>query len=105
MGFSAKNSTFTCTEIHFVHTSELMLQIRWQRRGTLLDNNGVQAQFHLGPLYDPLLHCVFSDETKDAYLLLLTNPVSSVLEITDKQSHPYLIFREKKISDAVTPCF
>ena len=47
---------------------------------TLLDDDGVQAQFHLGPLYDPLLHCVFGDETKDAHLLLLTNPVSSVLK-------------------------
>lgn len=50
------------------------------RRSTLLDNNGVQAQFHLSPLHNPLLNCVFGDEAKHAYLLLLPNPVSSVLK-------------------------
>lgn len=47
---------------------------------TLLNDNGVQAEFHLCPLHDPLLHRVFSDETENAYLLLLTNPVSSILK-------------------------
>lgn len=47
---------------------------------TLLNDDGVQPQLHLGPLHNPLLHRVFSDETEDAHLLLLTNPVGSVLK-------------------------
>lgn len=54
--------------------------MRQERLVTLLDDDGVQAKFHLGPLHNPLLHCVFSDETEDAYLLLLTDSVSSVLK-------------------------
>lgn len=49
------------------------------RSRTLLDDDGVQAQLHLGPLHDPLLHCVFCDEAEDSHLLLLTDPVGSVL--------------------------
>lgn len=48
---------------------------------TLLDDDGVQAQLHLGPLHNPLLHRVFSDEAEDAHLLLLTDPVRSVLKL------------------------
>lgn len=46
---------------------------------TLLNDDGVQAQLHLGPLHDPLLHCVLRDEAENSHLLLLTNPVGSVL--------------------------
>lgn len=46
---------------------------------TLLNDDGVQTQFHLGPLHDPLLHRVFRNVTKDAHLLLLANSVGSVL--------------------------
>lgn len=49
------------------------------RRRTLLDDDGVQPQLHLSPLHDPLLHCVLRDEAEDSHLLLLTDPVGSVL--------------------------
>lgn len=65
---------------HSVQTFDLRLLIRQERRVTLLDDDGVQAKFHLSPLHNPLLHCVFSDETEDAHLLLLTDSVSSVLK-------------------------
>lgn len=46
---------------------------------TLLNDDGVQTQLHLGPLHDPLLHRVLGNVTEDAHLLLLADPVGSVL--------------------------
>lgn len=71
--------------------SDLFVFLHQGFRGvTLLDDDGVQTQLHLGPLHDPLLHRVFSNVTKDAHLLLLANSVGSVLaglkKLTDKRN-------------------
>lgn len=60
--------------------SRKTLELNTEGDLTLLNDDGVQSQLHLGPLHNPLLHRVFSDETEDAHLLLLTNPVGSVLK-------------------------
>lgn len=49
---------------------------------TLLDDDGVQAQFHFGTFHDPFLNRVLGDETEHTHLLLLTDPVSTVLKNT-----------------------
>ena len=46
---------------------------------TLLNDDLVQMQFHLCSLYNPLLHCVFRDETKHTHRLGLANTVSTIL--------------------------
>lgn len=74
-----------------------MGQLKRRGRVTLLNDDGVQTQLHLGPLHDPLLHRVFSNVTEDAHLLLLANPVSSVLMgLKNKCSMVKTIFK--------TPC-
>lgn len=71
--------------------SDLFVFLHKGFRGvTLLNDDGVQTQLHLGPLHDPLLHRVLSNVTEDAHLLLLPNPVGSVLmglkRSTDKRN-------------------
>ena len=51
---------------------------------TLLNDDRVEVELHFGTFHDPLLHCVLCDEAEHAHLLLLTNPVGSVLRDTEK---------------------
>lgn len=79
----------TYTRFYFFTVSPLLFQLRQLKRHgwvTLLNDDRVQTQLHLGPLHDPLLHRVFSNITKDAHLLLLANSVSSVLMGLKKKS-------------------
>jgi len=46
---------------------------------TLLDNNVIKSQLHLGSFNDTFLHRVLRYKPKHSDLLQLTNPVSSVL--------------------------
>ena len=46
---------------------------------TLLNDDLVQMKFHLCSLDNPLLHCVFRDETKHTHRLCLANTVSTIL--------------------------
>ena len=51
---------------------------------TLLNDDGVEVELHFGAFHNSLLHCVLCDEADHAHLLLLTNPVGSVLRDTEK---------------------
>ena len=51
---------------------------RWGKR-TLLDDDVVKPQLHLGTFNNTLFHCVLRYEPEHADLLHLTNPVSPVL--------------------------
>lgn len=58
-----------------------MQEKKYANESTLLDDNRVQAQFHFSSLHNALLNSVLSDEAEHAHLLLLTNSVSTILEV------------------------
>ncbi|RUS91447.1 hypothetical protein EGW08_000771, partial [Elysia chlorotica] len=59
---------------------KLVSVLRIAHHPTLLDDYIVQAEFHLSPLDDALLHCVFCDEPEHTDLLLLADTMGSILK-------------------------